>query len=144
MTSPSFGVAMVISGTPPSATFLALACSQFPGTSPLRAAVDNDHVEIVRLLLSHGAQVDERDRTGSSPLFYAASRGQTAMVAELLGGGANPNLANEVHETPLFEAVERGAGDIVRELLQRGAGIVGNKCADSMWLVTIIKLIDLA
>jgi tRNA(Arg) A34 adenosine deaminase TadA len=60
-------------------------------TALLEAVILGDggatYIEIVRLLLAHGAQPDKPDAQGVSPLAHAQQRGQTA-VAELISGAA--------------------------------------------------------
>ena len=46
------------------------------------------HVEIVRLLIEHGASVNLADRQGMSPLAHAGQRGQEAIVRLLRRAGA--------------------------------------------------------
>ncbi len=49
--------------------------------SVLHMAVKSGNVDIVRMLLAHGARVDRRDNAGQTPLDYAA--GDPVMTAIL-------------------------------------------------------------
>ena len=53
------------------------------GWSPLNSAACNGHLEVVKLLLRHGAAVDSRSDDGWSPLTAAAGNGHTAVVEAL-------------------------------------------------------------
>src|SRR5262245_55889989 len=84
---------------------------------------------MIRVLVSHGANVDSTDGiTGRTPLYYAAARGQVDAVQNLLKFGADPNsLGKEsgrgsfIPYTPLQCAVEKGHMEVVIALLQGGA-----------------------
>ncbi len=60
-------------------------------TTPLERAVMGNQLEIARVLLKHGANVNHVGRTGMTPLLYAASIdfGDSAMVDLLLKSGAH-------------------------------------------------------
>ena len=51
--------------------------------SPLYVASGNGHLNVVRALLSAGAEVDGQDHSGHSPL-YTACQGGHAVVAHAL------------------------------------------------------------
>jgi ankyrin repeat protein len=61
--------------------------------TPLTAAAFNGSDRMVDLLLGHGADAEEPDRTGKGPIVYAAARGFTSIVAKLLDAEADPNRA---------------------------------------------------
>lgn len=50
-----------------------------------------EHTEIVSLLLSHGAEIDAPDSKGNVPLYYAVRHSCTRVVEMLIRGGANVN-----------------------------------------------------
>ncbi len=56
------------------------------GQTPLHLAASEGHVEVGSLLLSKGANVDEKDNAGLTPL--AASQGHVEMGSLLLSKGA--------------------------------------------------------
>lgn len=59
-------------------------------TSPLTAAAAGGHVEVMKLLLRHGALVDVLEGEGHTPLSMAISFKQKEAVELLLSAGANP------------------------------------------------------
>jgi ankyrin repeat protein len=119
------------------------------GRTALHEAARRCDVEIARLLLSRGANVNKRNRWGGTPLHEAAcpevaelliqhgaeinardDDGKTplhrlvyspALVALLLRAGADPNARNKYGETPLHKAVWWCYVDVVAELLKYGA-----------------------
>ena len=85
---------------------------------------------IVRLLLEHGLDVDDRshNRVGLTLLSAAAESGQTNLVKHLLAAGADVNAKSAVDlfgkiRTPLMAAAEGGWAEIVPGLLQAGADV---------------------
>ena len=54
-------------------------------------AVDEGHLDIVKMLLDRGADVNESDDNGRTPLLWAAFGRETAMTRLLLQRGANVN-----------------------------------------------------
>ena len=96
----------------------------------LSVAVNHGHLEIVRLLLDLGADVDERvmfteleEPTPSwgFPLWYAALAGQRDIVELLLDRGADPNANVYASGWPLRNAWSHKDDSVKRLLLERGA-----------------------
>ena len=71
-------------------------------------------VEIVKLLLEHGAKPNAKDNDGWTPLHYAAYRGRVDVVKILLEHGANPRIADNEGHIPLDYA----KGSAIRSLLE--------------------------
>ncbi len=63
-------------------------------------------IEIMQLLLKHGADPNAFDRKWDMPLHLAARRGHIEVVRLLLKYGADPNFENFKGFTPLYEATE--------------------------------------
>lgn len=96
----------------------------------LSLAVKHGHLEIVRLLLDLGADVDERvlvteveEPTPSwgAPLWHAALAGRRDIAALLLDRGADPNANVYASGWPLRNAYQRNDEALKRLLLERGA-----------------------
>ena len=80
------------------------------------------HLERVRLLLDHGAEVDPIDEEyQSTPLGCAARWGQQETAALLLERGADPNRAGATWATPLAWARKKGHSRIESDLRRAGA-----------------------
>lgn len=91
--------------------------------TPLMEAASTGHVEIVRLLISHGADVNAQSSSGNTPLMYACAGGHEDVVLVLLEAGANVEDHNENGHTPLMEAASAGHVGVAKILLEKGAGI---------------------
>ena len=101
----------------------------YPST-PLQIALQQDKVEIVKLLLEHGADVSVIDvGDGGSTLHLAASKWRATLrgheaVALLIQHGADVSSKNESGWTALHRAAHHGDVEIVRVLLQYGANVL--------------------
>jgi ankyrin repeat protein len=74
-------------------------------------SLDNDHDEsyrcsLARLLLRHGANVNEQDKDHTTPLHLAMAWKVYWMAQILLEHGAEPNVANKDGETPLHRVFQ--------------------------------------
>jgi ankyrin repeat protein len=89
---------------------------------PLVLAAEKGNIDIVKLLLEHGADVNGTEsKYGSAPLHFAAQKGYLDVVKLLLDYGADINQLNDQGTTPLHFAAEGGNIDIVKLLLEEGA-----------------------
>ncbi|XP_025832280.1 ankyrin repeat domain-containing protein 17 isoform X2 [Agrilus planipennis] len=91
--------------------------------TPLMEAASAGHLDIVRLLVAHGADVNAQSSSGNTPLMYGCAGGHTEVVKFLLEHGANVEDHNENGHTPLMEAASAGHVELAKILLMHGAGI---------------------
>jgi hypothetical protein len=78
--------------------------------TPLMAAAEHGHLEVVKVLLDRGARPGQADGTGATALHYAARSGSGEVVDLLLARGVDINAgANRDSGTPLHSAGEGGA-----------------------------------
>lgn len=75
------------------------------GLTALHYAARHDHVEVARLLVQAGAQLDAREANGITPLLMAISSDNLEAAHFLLGKGADVNAQDWYGRTPLWEAV---------------------------------------
>lgn len=102
------------------------AREQWPGWIPLHAAIEEldygGSVEVVTLLLNHGADVNGWDaQHEATPLLMAIFRSNREAVRILLEAGANPNVRSGEGDSPLRWCVENGDRETAALLLQYGA-----------------------
>ena len=80
---------------------------------PLHYAVLRRRPEMVKLMLSLGAQIDAIDDRGSTALMLAAKNGQIEVVRYLLSKGADKSLQDNNGITAVEHARQQGHLDIV-------------------------------
>jgi len=94
------------------------------GLTALHAAAEKGSLEIVDLLLEHGAAIEPTTRIGSyTPLHLAALGGHASVAMRLLEGGADPDaVTTNSGVTPLhLAAAAFGGEETVAALLRSGA-----------------------
>ena len=92
------------------------------GVTPLGLAASEGSVNVARLLLESGVEVDAMSKDGATPLEEASIRGITPIVLLLLDHGAKVNhVNNDSGATSLYAAAAFGRDEVVKLLLERGA-----------------------
>lgn len=99
----------------------------------LRAACEERHVEVVRILLDGGVCVDTfGGENGSTALVTAVSEGLEGVARQLLDRDADPNIKGSYYDTdfrdwaeshPLEIATSKGSETLVEMLLEKGADV---------------------
>lgn len=97
-------------------TALLLTLKLSPGVQ-----VEDAHMQILRLLLDRGADVNCTDYDGFFPLGQAAQRGFVTVVDLLLEHGADVSINDPCSAPALVEASRSGHQNVVKTLLDRGA-----------------------
>jgi len=87
------------------------------GETPLLAAIRNSNYDIVKALLTTGANVDAVATNGDTPLLMAIEKKNLELVKLLIKGGANLGLVSKKGETPLFKACSINNKEIVNIIL---------------------------
>lgn len=82
--------------------------------TPLMEAASAGHVDIIKLLIDHNADVNAQSSTGNTPLMYACAGGHVRAVKQLLAAGANVEDHNENGHTPLMEAASAGHVEVAK------------------------------
>ena len=77
-------------------------------------------VDIAKILIKHGADIETVDEDGMTPLICQSKEGNIEIVKYLLSLGANVNAKDEKRKTSIFYASKV---DIVKLLVQHGADI---------------------
>jgi ankyrin repeat protein len=93
------------------------------GRTPLHLASQCGHLEVVRLLIKHGADANTKNWSQMTPLHLASSSGIPESVQVLIELGADINARDEKHKTPLHLALSSGSPETLRVLIKHGANI---------------------
>lgn len=100
--------------------------SEWPRYTPLQIAIGElefgGPLDIVRILLEHGADINAWDAShDSTPLLVAVCRRQFDIVPMLLADGADPNVRSGEGDSPLRMLVEEKEYELVELLLRYDA-----------------------
>jgi ankyrin repeat protein len=88
------------------------------GRTPLMKACRGGHVEVIKFLLSKGADVNRTTASNDhTPLSLACAGGHIAAVEVLLAAGANPYHKLKDNSTMIIEAARGGHTNVIRALL---------------------------
>ncbi|KAJ3114842.1 hypothetical protein HDU96_001585 [Phlyctochytrium bullatum] len=84
----------------------------------LHYAILQSHMAITRLLMSHGARLEQPDQDHYAPLHYAVALGKMAMYDLLVSAGADPHMKGSQRGdiAPLHLAVALGRLNMVKRL----------------------------
>ncbi|RDS81600.1 ankyrin repeat domain-containing protein [Dyella monticola] len=101
-------------------------------STPVMDAAFSGYVEITKILLAHGADVNFANIYGVTPLLAAAGTGQADTVTLLIQGGATIESRDWKGNTPLLSAAESGSVETVKVLLAHNAAVnARNRDGDS-------------
>lgn len=99
-----------------------VSCSYvIDGATALWCAAGAGHFEVVRLLVTHHANVNHTTITNSTPLRAACFDGRLDIVRYLVENHADISITNKYNNTCLMIAAYKGHDDVVEFLLERGA-----------------------
>jgi ankyrin repeat protein len=87
----------------------------------LHEAAFDGNIELVKSLVSSGADVNTQNNWGWTPLYTAAAIGHRDIVSFLIVKGANVDTPSELGMTPLHFAVSNDRTDIAKLLIEKGA-----------------------
>jgi len=113
------------------------------GNTPLIRASFLGNIDLVRILLGHGAEANAVNNRGWSGLHFAAQENRENVAKLLFDAGAIVDLRDVDGNTPLSNAVFASAKEMIVFLLAKGAsldtpndhGVSPRELADSMGLV---------
>jgi len=95
------------------------------GNTPLHLAAEHGFLDVARLLLEHGADVNAIGKSGWTPLHVAAVNGRMAIVRLLLEHGADVDVIDNYDQTPSDRARQVGYEGIARVIEEYSRGRAG-------------------
>ena len=98
-----------------------LRAKKYWDETPLMYAVEKSNLEIVKILLDNGADVNAKDDYVNTALILAVYGENIEKIQLLLSAGADVNIKNRNGETILMTAIEKNNTEIVELLKSAGA-----------------------
>jgi uncharacterized protein len=102
------------------------------GATALLVATHHNHVDVARVLMEAGADVNAQDLIQDSPYLYAGARGFNGILKMTLEHRADLKSTNRFGGTALIPAAERGHVQTVQMLIALDR-IDGGDCAEPWW-----------
>jgi len=94
-----------------------------PRGAQLRTATEKGDINVVRLLIYRGVNIDFADEEDVTAVQLACCKGHYAIAELLIQNGADINRSSTHGATPLYWGIKEGRRDIVTLLLEHGAEI---------------------
>ena len=92
------------------------------GNTPLHLAA-NGRLEVLRMLIANGADVNIKANDGRTPLIIATQNRSVEIVRLLIEHGADITAKDELDWTALHHAVFAGAGEVAEFLIESGVDV---------------------
>ncbi len=94
------------------------------GQTPLHQAAFNNHIGIVKYLLSNGASTTAQDISGATPLHGAVRYGNIDIARLLIENGASVNAKDSLGKTPVLLMIPKDKQqDMYTLLIEKGADV---------------------
>ena len=93
------------------------------GNTPLFYAIDANNIDVVKLLIENGANINQHNNGGHTSLHWASVKGHKRIVKYLVKRGIDINILNDKKNTSVLIASELGHEDIVKFLVEHDANI---------------------
>lgn len=91
------------------------------GSLPLIKAIQAKDINVVKYLLSHGADINKKDKTGITAIEAAAATGDMSIFTSI----AELNKNSLTQPTIMSKAIDGGNKEIVNYLLENGSNVNG-------------------
>lgn len=95
---------------------------------PLWSSTEKNLIEVVRLLILLGANVNCTSSTNGTAMLVGCLHNSEDCVRELVKAGANVNIANVYGATPLLNAASKGSLCLCEFLINNGADVHSRDC----------------
>lgn len=90
------------------------------GYTPIHAAVEYAHLDLLKYLIDHGGDINVKDSDGDTPLHACE---QVSVAEKLVELGADINAKNDEDQTPLEKAEEDADFPELIDFLRKKSGI---------------------
>jgi ankyrin repeat protein len=93
------------------------------GRTALLIATHHNRIDVARLLIANGADVNAKDKIEDTPYLYAGAEGRNEILRMTLANGANLKDTNRYGGTALIPAAHHGHPETVRILLKTAIAV---------------------
>ncbi|XP_035380821.1 transient receptor potential cation channel, subfamily N, member 1 [Electrophorus electricus] len=107
------------------------------GDTALHVCCRRKDVEIAKVLVEFGANLDFQNGEGQTPLHIASWEGDETMLKLFYQNKANPNIVDKMDRSPLHIAAERGHTNVVEILTEKFKSNVLARTKDGSTLLHI-------
>ncbi|XP_036423490.1 transient receptor potential cation channel, subfamily N, member 1 [Colossoma macropomum] len=107
------------------------------GDTALHICCRRKDVEMAKVLVEFGSNLDSQNDEGQTPLHVAAWEGDEAMLKFFYQSKANPNIVDKMDRSPLHIAAERGHTNVVEILTEKFKSNVLARTKDGSTLLHI-------
>ncbi|UKZ69000.1 uncharacterized protein TrAtP1_010018 [Trichoderma atroviride] len=81
-------------------------------------AAQENYIEIINLLLEHGANINAEEKDGATALYIASQEGHVQVIQKLLDEGAKSSATRVSRSRPIHQAARYGHLEAVKLLLK--------------------------
>ncbi|KAG5674417.1 hypothetical protein PVAND_004390 [Polypedilum vanderplanki] len=110
------------------------------GETALHLAAKRHDVDMTRILVDYGANVDAQNGEGQTSLHIAAAEGDEALVKYFYGVRASPHIPDNQDRTPMHLAAENGHASIIELLCDKFKASIYERTKDGSTLMHIASL----
>uniref|UniRef100_A0A336KKD9 CSON012202 protein n=1 Tax=Culicoides sonorensis TaxID=179676 RepID=A0A336KKD9_CULSO len=110
------------------------------GDTPLHLAARRRDVDMVRILVDYGTNVDSQNGEGQTALHIAAAEGDEQLVKYFYGVRASAAIADNQDRTPMHLAAENGHATIIEILADKFKASIFERTKDGSTLMHIASL----
>ena len=122
-----------------------LSCVSFDGYTPLMAAAQEGHEEVVKKLILAGANSWMQDELGNTALHYAALHNHIQCGILLAEGGASVSVKNKFSQTPL-NAAKAEFNEAIKQHItftaRRTVCVIGNAGGGKSTLIAALQTVS--
>lgn len=93
---------------------------EFDKASPIEGAIKADNLELVKLLLNHGAPLDEKNDRLSTNIYLAVQCSQEEIALFFIEKGSKLEIMDRSCISLISLAVQKGCLKVVQELVKKG------------------------
>jgi hypothetical protein len=110
-------------------------------TTRMNLYIDLGYYNLIKLLISDGADINKDDADGRTPLEHATKTNNVDAIKFLISNGADVNKANSYGRTPLDYAIKKNNVDMIKFLISNGAKVFDIDDLFTSGLLTDIDLV---